>query len=170
MRKRMGSGLSRKRMGSGLSISYDIERPDHFFLTSTASLGVDRRSRMATYWTTLETDEGQVHVVSRSRWLYIFPMPYTSVVPHRTADLARFGTSIRWQNGAALKTCHEAVISLVKERGLSGVASIAESEKNNARIAKELGMTYQELVDQAMRSRGPIPDLDNVLKYATKFF
>lgn len=124
---------------------------------------------MTKYFTTLVTDEGRINVITRSKWMVIFPMPYTSVVPQRSGDLARFGTFIRWQDGAALKERHEAVINLVKEIGLSGVASMAEREKNNARVAKEFGMTYQELVAQAMQSRKSIPDLDNVLKYAKRF-
>lgn len=124
---------------------------------------------MAKYLTILQTEEGPVQVVTRSRWLYIFPMPYTSVVPHRAADLARFGTFIRWQSSASLKACHDAVIYLLQERGLSGVADVAAGEKRTARVAKAMGITYPELVDEAVRSREAIPDLDGVLKYVKKF-
>ncbi len=119
--------------------------------------------------TTIETNEGRVHVITRSRWLYVFPMPYTSVAPHRAADLACLGTFIRWQSSAPLATCHEAVIHLVKEIGISGVASMAANEKNNERVAKAAGLTYRELLEEAMKSREALPDLDGVLRYVKRF-
>jgi len=123
------------------------------------------------YSTTLETNEGQVHVVTRSKWLGILPMPYTSVVPHRTSDLGRLGTFIRWEptSYAALKTCHDAVIHLVEERGILGVANIASDEKRNEQVAKTMGLTWRAFAAEVARSREPIPDLDNVLKHAKRF-
>ena len=98
-------------------------------------------------------------------------MPYTSVVPHQPSDLGRLGTFIRWEPTAYenLKTCHDAVIHLVEERGISGVADIASSEKRNERVAKAMGLTWRALAAEAAKSREPIPDLDNVLKHAKRF-
>lgn len=126
---------------------------------------------MTKYFTTLETEEGRVHVVTKSRWLGIFPMPHTSVIPHQGADLVQLGTFIRWKpsDSTALKTRHDAVIRLVQERGILGVADIARSEKKTEQVAKAMGLTWEALFEETAKSRAPIPDLDDVLKHVKRF-
>ena len=126
---------------------------------------------MNKYFTTLEMEEGRVHIITKSRWLGIIPMPHTSVVPHQGSDLARLGTFILWEptDSTDLKTLHEAVIRLVQERGISGVADIASSEKRTEQVAKAMGLTWRALAEEAAKSRAPIPDLDDVLKHVKRF-
>ncbi len=126
---------------------------------------------MNKYFTVLESEEGLVHIITKAKWLGIIPMPHTSVVPHRSSDLARLGTFIRWEptDRTDLKTLHDAVIHLVRERGISGVADIASSEKRTERVAKTMGLSWRELSEEAVKSRAPIPDLDAVLKHVKRF-
>lgn len=126
---------------------------------------------MTKYFTTLDTEEGRIHIVTKSRWLGIFPMPHTSVVPHRGADLPQLGTFIQWEpsDSTSLRTHHDAVIRLVEERGISGVANIARDEKRTEQVAKTMGLTWRALADEAAKSRAPIPDLDDVLKHVKRF-
>ncbi len=113
---------------------------------------------------------GLVHIRTRSRWLGIIPMPYTSVFPDRRSDLLRLGTFIRWEkNSAPLLTLHKAVIRLVEERGVSGVADIARREKRTARVAKTMDISWRELSEEAAKSRARIPDIDDVLPHVKRF-
>jgi hypothetical protein len=58
---------------------------------------------------------------------------------------------------------------LVQERGISGVADIASSEKRTEQVAKAMGLTWRALAEEAAKSRAPIPDLDDVLKHVKRF-
>lgn len=126
---------------------------------------------MSKHVTVVNTDEGHVTVMTKSRWLAIIPIPHTSVVPESYSDLGRLGTFIRWlpSDAAALKAHHAAVVHLVEERGISGVARIAADEKAAARTAKTLGLTYQEMAEEVRNSRAPISDIDDVIRFVKKF-
>jgi hypothetical protein len=126
---------------------------------------------MTTLVKTLQTDEGVIQIITRNRWLYIFPLCYTSIVPNSRGDLVGRGTFIRWNTtvSAMLPSLHEAVIRLVEDVGISGLANIAAGEKRTHRTAKSMGMSYRELCDEAIKSRDPIPVLDGVLKHVRNF-
>jgi hypothetical protein len=119
----------------------------------------------------LKTDEGLVHIITRTRWLYIFPLYYTSIVPNNLSDLRHRGVFIRWntRQPAKLPSLHQAVIRLVEDIGVSGLADMAVVEKQTARVAKSMGISYRELCDEAIKSRDPIPVLDDVLRHVKNF-
>jgi hypothetical protein len=96
---------------------------------------------MSTYFKALDTSEGLVHVLTKSRWLGFIPMPHTSVMPHGTADLKRSGTLIKWttRDATTLATLHEAVVRLVQQNGMSGLAEIGNSVKMTERVASAVG-------------------------------
>jgi hypothetical protein len=97
--------------------------------------------------------------------------PHTSVVPHEARDLARLGTHIQWatKDPAMLSALHDAVVRLVDEVGISGLAQIASRERETERLAKTLGLSWRELTEEAMKSREAIPALDDVLRHAERF-
>lgn len=133
--------------------------------------GFPEEVKMTSIFSSLETDEGLVHIITRNRWLYIFPLYYTSIVPNGRGDLAHKGTFIRWNTSeyTKLPSLHQAVIHLVEDIGISGVADMAVREKQTAHVAKAMGISYRELCYQAIKSRNPIPVLDDVLKHVKKF-
>lgn len=126
---------------------------------------------MSTYFKALDTNEGGVHVLTKSRWMGFVPMPHTSVMPHKATDLAHLNTFIRWatKDPAMLGTLHNAVVRLVEEVGISGLAEIANREKNTERIAKTMGLSWRDLAEEAAKSRNAIPILDDVLKHVKRF-
>ncbi|HAF13839.1 MAG TPA: hypothetical protein DCK99_09110 [Blastocatellia bacterium] len=95
---------------------------------------------MSTYFNAIDTDEGPVHILTKSRWLGIFPNPHTSVMPHHATSLKRLGTVIRWTTSDAglLATLHNATVRLVQELGISGLADVANSAKMSQRVWKTL--------------------------------
>src|SRR5438046_14444 len=106
---------------------------------------------MSTYFKALDTSEGQVHVLTKTRWLGFVPMPHTSVTPHSAGDLKQLGTFIKWTTNdpATLATLHEAIIRLVEQVGISGLVDIGNSVKMTARVAKTFGGSWHDIVKQA---------------------
>lgn len=125
---------------------------------------------MRVQFTLVETNEGLVHVVTKRRWLGVVPMPHTSVMPQE-ADLRRLGTFIKWSNTdtATLATLHEAIVSLLKEAGPSGLAEIRNSVRITKRLASAVGGDWHDIVKQANRDGVPFPILDEVLQYLKSF-
>jgi len=101
----------------------------------------------------------------------ILPLPYTSIVRHKTSDLVRVGILIKWipKNKEMLETLHNAVIRLVLEVEISGLADIADRERKNERVARSMGKSYHELFLLAAQSRDAIPVLDDVLRHVRRF-
>ena len=129
---------------------------------------------MSTYFTVLDTNEGQVHILTKSRWLYIFPMPNTSVTPHNAIELKRLGTFIKWttNNPVMLSTLHDAIVSIVQDVGISGLVEIANSAKMTERVWKTFGGTgsgLHEIVTQATQDGVSFPLPADVLKYIKGF-
>jgi hypothetical protein len=92
---------------------------------------------MATYYDHVETSEGIVHVLTKTRYLWILPIPRTSVMPHSGSQLGRLGTMIKWitNDPATLHRLHSRVIELVREFGVSGIRDIANSARMSDRVA-----------------------------------
>ena len=131
---------------------------------------------MSTYSKIIDTKEGQAYVRTKSKWLYIFPMPYTSVMPYpcSAADLKRFGTFIKWTTNdpAVLAQLHESIVHLVQEVGVSGLVEIANSAKMTERVLKTFGGTgsgLQGIVEMAAQSGVTFPIPADVLKYFKGF-
>jgi hypothetical protein len=126
---------------------------------------------MSTYFKALETSEGQVQVLTKTRWMGFIPMPHTSVVPHSAADLKRLGTFIKWTTNdpATLATLHDAIVRLVEQVGISGLVEIGNSVKMTAGIAKTFGGSWQDIVKQAAQDGVAFPVPDDVLRYMKGF-
>lgn len=129
---------------------------------------------MSAYFKVLDTNEGQVHVLTKRRWLYIFPMPHTSVTPRSGANLKRLGTFIKWttDDPAMLATLHDAIVRLVEEVGISGLVEIANSAKMTEQVWKTFGGAgsgLHEIVKQAAQDGVSFPVPEDVLKYIKGF-
>ncbi len=126
---------------------------------------------MSTYFKALDTSEGQVHVLTKTRWMGLFPMPHTSVVPHNAGDLKRLGSFIRWTTSdpATLATLHDAIVRLVEEVGISGIVEIGNSLKRTERIAKSFGGSWHDAVEQAARDGVAFPVPESVVRHMKGF-
>ncbi len=51
---------------------------------------------MPTFYDSVDTSEGVAHILTKTRWLGVVPMPRTSVMPHRGTEL---GASARRSGG-----------------------------------------------------------------------
>ncbi len=122
---------------------------------------------MSTYFNTLDTSEGQVSVLTKTRWMGFVPMPHTSVIPQNAIDLARLGTFIKWTTNdpATLATLHEGIRRLVVEIGISGLVVIANNVKMTQQIAKTLGVGWRDIVRQAVQDGVVFPLPDDILRY-----
>ena len=126
---------------------------------------------MSTYFKALDTNEGQVHILTKTRWLGFFPMPHTSVMPRNASDLKRLGTFIKWttKDPATLSTLHDAIVRLVEQVGISGLAEIGNSVKMTSRVAKTFGGSWQDIVKQAAEDGVAFPVPDDVLRHIKGF-
>jgi hypothetical protein len=126
---------------------------------------------MSTYFKALDTSEGLVHVLTKTRWLGFVPMPHTSVTPQGAADLKRLGTCIKWttRDATTLATLHEAIVRLVQQNGVSGLAEIGSSVKMTERVASAVGGDWRDIVKQAARDGVAFPVPDEVLRYIKGF-
>ena len=126
---------------------------------------------MSTYFKALDTSEGRVHVLTKTRWMGFVPMPHTSVMPHSAADLKHLGMFIKWTTNdpATLATLHDAIVRLVEQVGISGLVEIGNSVKMTERIAKTFGGSWQDIVKQAAKDGVAFPVPDDVLKYMKGF-
>jgi len=126
---------------------------------------------MSTFFKALDTSEGQVHVLTKTRWLGFVPLPHTSVTPRSAGDLKRLGTFIKWTSNdhATLSTLHDAVVRLVEQIGISGLVEIGNSVKMTARVAKTLGGSWQDIIKQAAEDGAAFPVPHDVLQYIKGF-
>lgn len=126
---------------------------------------------MSTYSTAVETSEGLVNVLTKSRWLAVVPMPHTSVMPQGPGDLKGLGSFIKWStaDSAMLSTLHEAIVKLVKEFGASGLVEVGNSIKTTAHLAGAIGADWHDVVKQATQDGIVFPIEDNVLAYVKNF-
>lgn len=122
---------------------------------------------MSSYFKVLSTNEGLVHIVTKTRWILFFPIPHTSVMPHNAPALKRLGTFIKWttKDETKLSTLHDATVHLVEQVGISGLAEIAKSVKVTERVAKTYGGNWHDIIKQAANDGVPFPVPDEVLRY-----
>ncbi len=126
---------------------------------------------MTSYSKALSTDEGLIHIVTKTRWLTFVPMPHTSVMPHNAPALKRLGTFIKWttKDAAQLSTLHDAIVHLVEQVGISGLAEIVNTVKVTERVAKTCGGNWHDIIKQAAHDGVPFPLPDEVLRYIKGF-
>jgi hypothetical protein len=99
---------------------------------------------MSTFFNAVRTFEGEVHVLTKARWMLLVPMPHTSIVPHRIADL-RLGTMIRWTTNdrATLLELHTAIVRVVEQLSLTGIIEIVEQLKVTMEAARCTGADWR---------------------------
>jgi hypothetical protein len=126
--------------------------------------------------TIVDTKEGQAHVSTKSRWLYLFPMPHTGVMPYPcgATHLKQLATFIKWttDDPAVLAKLHESICRLVQEVGVSGLVEIANSARMTERVWKTFGGArpgLQEMVEMAAKDGVAFPMPREVLKYLKGF-
>ena len=126
---------------------------------------------MASYYDSVDTSDGIVHVLTKTRYLGIIPLPRTSVMPHKGSELGRFGTAIRWtsKDPAVLRGLHSRIVELVREVGVSGIREVANSARISDRVAKTFGGTWRDVVASAAQDGVPFPMPDDVLRYVKSF-
>jgi len=126
---------------------------------------------MSTYFKAFDTSEGQVHVLTKTRWMGFVPMPHTSVTPHSAGDLKQLGTFIKWTTNdpATLATLHDAIVRLVEQIGISGLVEIGNSVKMTERIPKTFSGSWHDIVKQAAHDGVAFPVPDDVLRYMKGF-
>jgi len=125
--------------------------------------------------TIVETADGQVQVMTKSRWMYVFSMPHTGIMayPPSGADFSR-GIFIKWTNDEppVLQEMHETIVRLVKQVGTSGMTEIADSVKMTEQMWKLTGGSgsgIQEMATEAAQAGVPFPMPANTLKYLKGF-
>jgi hypothetical protein len=126
---------------------------------------------MASYYDSVDTSEGIAHVLTKTRYLGIIPLPRTSIMPNGGSELGRLGTAITWATNDAgiLRTLHKRVVELVGEFGVSGIREIANSARMSDRVAKTFGGSWRDVVASAAQDRVPFPIPDDVLRYVKGF-
>lgn len=131
---------------------------------------------MAAFSTIVETKEGQAHVSTKSRWVAVFPMPHTGILPHpcSAADLKQLGTFIKWttDDPATLQKLHDAIVRLVQDIGVSGLVEVANSAKMTEQMWKAsggAGSGLQEMVQMAAQDGADFPIPSDVLKFIKGF-
>ncbi|HXM47079.1 MAG TPA: hypothetical protein VN956_04365 [Pyrinomonadaceae bacterium] len=126
---------------------------------------------MSTYFNALDIAEGQVHVLTKTRWMGIVPMPHTSVTPRSPGNLKRLGTFVRWTTSdpSMLATLHAAIVRLVHEVGISGLVEVANSVKATTQVARTFGGDWRDIIKQAEHDGVAFPVPDDILKYIKSF-
>jgi hypothetical protein len=83
----------------------------------------------ATYFTKVETHEGDVVVLTKTRYLLFLSIPRTSVMPSRVGQLGRLGVQFRWTTSEPddVEALHNSIVQALREGvGLSDLRSIAD--------------------------------------------
>jgi hypothetical protein len=131
---------------------------------------------MSNYSTIAETVEGHAQIMTKSRWMYVVPMPHTSIMPYpcSASDLKRLGTFIKWttDDPAVLAKLHDSIVSLVQEVGITGMVEIANNAKMTEQIWKRFGGAgsgLQDAVEMAAQEGVTFPMPANALKYLKGF-
>ena len=122
----------------------------------------------------LESDEGRIFIVTKTRWMGVFPRPHTSVMPYSTLQLKRLGTFIRWsaRDPESLEKLHNAIVQCVQENGISGLAEFVNGVKKSEQVWKALpesGPWLLEMVRQASEDGVEWPLPVDVLRQIRKF-
>ena len=110
-------------------------------------------------------------MLTKSRWFGFLPLPHTSVMPQGAADLRRLGTFIKWstRNATTLAMLHEAIVSLIKQTGPSGLVEIGNSVKMTERVASAVGGNWHDIIKQASQDGVSFPISDEVLMHVKSF-
>jgi hypothetical protein len=123
--------------------------------------------------TVIGTKEGQALVSTKSKWLYVFPIPHTTVMPYpcSATELKKLSSFIKWntEDPATLSKLHESVGRWVSEIGAAGVFEVGNSVKMTARIAKTFGGTWQDILKEAAKDGAALPIPDDVVNYIKGF-
>jgi len=83
----------------------------------------------ATYLTKVETHEGDVMVLTKTRYLLFLSIPRTSIMPSRVGELGRLGVQFHWTTSDlnVLESLHNSVVQTLREGvGLSDLRGIAD--------------------------------------------
>jgi hypothetical protein len=131
---------------------------------------------MSKYSTIVDNNDGQAHVSTKSRWMGVVPMPHTAVLPQpcSAGDIKRLGTFIKWttDDPAVLAKLHDAIVCVVREVGVSGLAEIRDSARMTEGVWKAFGGDgpgVQNCVEMAAQEGVAFPLPADVMKYVKGF-
>jgi hypothetical protein len=81
-----------------------------------------------TFLTRVQTREGEVLVITKTRYLLVFSVPRTSIMPWRVEKLARSGVQFQWstKDRNLLERLHNQVIEVLREVSLTDLRGIAD--------------------------------------------
>jgi hypothetical protein len=75
------------------------------------------RDNTMTLLTKVETIEGDVMVLTKTRYLFFLGIPRTSVMPWRAGELPSLGIQFQWttNNPGALESLHNSLVQVLRE-------------------------------------------------------
>lgn len=91
-------------------------------------LGKTEISMSGTFLTRVSTPDGEVVVMTKTRYLLLFRVPRTSIMPWQPKDLGRLGVQFQWttKNRKLLERLHNQVIEILREVSLTDLRGIAD--------------------------------------------
>ena len=126
--------------------------------------------------TIVDTSDDQVHISTKSRWMGVVPMPHTGVLPYpcSAGEIKRVGTFIKWKTNdpATLARLHDAIVKLVQDIGVSGLAAVRDSARMTEGVWKTFGgdgCGLQQVVEMAAQDGIDFPLPADVLKHVKGF-
>jgi hypothetical protein len=105
-----------------------------------------------TLLTTVETNEGTVMLLTKTRYLWFLKLPRTSVMPYSADKLASTGVQFQWTTSDAktLETLHNLLVRVLREGiGLSELRGIADLGGNFMKFGNKLGVGLPFIPDDA---------------------
>jgi hypothetical protein len=102
-----------------------------------------------TFLTRVQTREGEVVVMTKTRYLLVFSVPRTSIMPWRVEQLGRSGVQFQWttKDRNLLERLHGQVIEVLQEISLTELRGIAD-----------LGIRLSSLGLPFIPTDAPLPD------------
>ena len=79
--------------------------------------------------TTVSTREGEVLVLTRRLWWWVFPKPHTTLTPRNSGRAGKLGVSFHWSttDPEILKAHHRVLVQIVQDLGLNFIRTAADA-------------------------------------------
>ncbi|MBZ5543623.1 MAG: hypothetical protein LAO07_08085 [Acidobacteriia bacterium] len=80
------------------------------------------------FLTRVQTREGEVVVMTKTRYLLVFSVPRTSIMPWQAEDIGRMGVQFHWatKDRNLLEQLHNQLVDVLREINLTDLRSIAD--------------------------------------------
>jgi hypothetical protein len=122
----------------------------------------------------VESADGFVHVVTKSRSAGLLPDPHTSIIPANSAAVKSLGIVIHWRTRepSTLKKLHQAVIAMVEANSLITLVEIVNLAKCPPSALRKVGIEGAGLYAVAKDWQNhdvPFPFPSEVVEHAKGF-